>query len=139
LFPLCDASWKGLAEGEVKDCAACGREFAWREKWATTWAQVRYCSDRCRTRGVRFVDEQLEHMIMALLAERPRGATICPSDAARKVFAEEVWRDQMDRVRDAARRLVARGVLEITQRGEVVDGASARGPIRLRLSDRGPR
>jgi hypothetical protein len=121
-----------VAEGDVKDCAACGRTFAWREKWASTWPQVRYCSDRCRARGVRFVDEQLESMILALLAERPRHATICPSDAARRVFAEDVWREQMQRTREAALRLVARGLIEITQRGQVVDGATARGPIRLR-------
>ena len=31
-----------------KDCAACGRPFAWRKKWARVWAEVRYCSDACR-------------------------------------------------------------------------------------------
>ncbi|GFZ96875.1 hypothetical protein GCM10011497_29230 [Elstera cyanobacteriorum] len=31
-----------------KICAACGRPFAWRKKWARDWPQVRYCSDRCR-------------------------------------------------------------------------------------------
>ncbi|MFP1630187.1 DUF2256 domain-containing protein [Zhengella sp. ZM62] len=37
----------GLPE---KTCAACGRPFAWRRKWARDWDNVRYCSDRCRTR-----------------------------------------------------------------------------------------
>lgn len=32
----------------TKLCAACGRSFAWRKKWARDWDQVRYCSDRCR-------------------------------------------------------------------------------------------
>jgi hypothetical protein len=32
-----------------KTCAACGRPFAWRRKWARDWEVVRYCSDRCRT------------------------------------------------------------------------------------------
>lgn len=31
-----------------KICAACGRPFAWRKKWARDWDQVRYCSDACR-------------------------------------------------------------------------------------------
>lgn len=31
-----------------KTCAACGRPFAWRKKWARDWENVRYCSDRCR-------------------------------------------------------------------------------------------
>ena len=32
-----------------KICAACGRPFAWRKKWARTWDEVRFCSDACRT------------------------------------------------------------------------------------------
>ena len=32
----------------VKDCAACGRPFAWRKKWARDWEAVRFCSDACR-------------------------------------------------------------------------------------------
>jgi len=31
-----------------KVCAVCGRPFTWRKKWAKTWAEVRYCSERCR-------------------------------------------------------------------------------------------
>ncbi len=32
----------------TKVCAVCGRSFSWRKKWAKDWAEVRYCSDRCR-------------------------------------------------------------------------------------------
>jgi hypothetical protein len=32
-----------------KPCAACGRPFAWRKKWAKVWDEVKYCSDRCRS------------------------------------------------------------------------------------------
>ncbi|MGR3541927.1 MAG: DUF2256 domain-containing protein [Hasllibacter sp.] len=35
----------------TKDCAACGRPFAWRRKWARVWDEVRYCSERCRRAG----------------------------------------------------------------------------------------
>ena len=38
----------------------------------------------------------------------------------------------MTPVREAARRLVAQGLLDITQRGRVVDASTAKGPIRLR-------
>jgi hypothetical protein len=31
-----------------KPCAACGRPFAWRRKWARDWEAVRYCSEACR-------------------------------------------------------------------------------------------
>jgi hypothetical protein len=33
----------------TKDCAACGRPFSWRKKWARDWENVRYCSDACRS------------------------------------------------------------------------------------------
>ncbi|MFZ5606721.1 MAG: DUF2256 domain-containing protein [Pseudomonadota bacterium] len=36
-----------------KPCAACGRPFAWRRKWARDWESVRYCSRRCRRRDRR--------------------------------------------------------------------------------------
>ncbi|WP_433502156.1 DUF3253 domain-containing protein [Pseudonocardia halophobica] len=70
-----------------------------------------------------------ERAILDLLA--PRTGTICPSDAARAVDPDG-WRDRMDEVRAAARRLVAAGKVEITQKGEVVDPDTARGPIRIR-------
>ncbi|MBR2535708.1 MAG: DUF2256 domain-containing protein [Hyphomicrobium sp.] len=31
-----------------KICATCGRPFTWRKKWQRAWADVKYCSDRCR-------------------------------------------------------------------------------------------
>ncbi len=34
-----------------KICAACQRPFVWRKKWERDWEQVRYCSDRCRSKG----------------------------------------------------------------------------------------
>jgi hypothetical protein len=36
----------------TKTCASCGRPFAWRKKWAKVWAEVRYCSERCRNHGL---------------------------------------------------------------------------------------
>ena len=42
----------------------------------------------------------------------------------------------MDMARAAAAELVADGEIEVTQRGEVVDVAQARGPIRLRRRSR---
>ncbi|GAA4704844.1 hypothetical protein GCM10023215_50830 [Pseudonocardia yuanmonensis] len=75
------------------------------------------------------VERELERAIEELLAAR--SGTICPSDAARRVSSDG-WRDLMEPARAAARRLVAQGKVEITQRGEVVDPDSARGPIRIR-------
>jgi hypothetical protein len=36
------------ADLPTKTCAACGKPFTWRKKWAKDWEQVRYCSKRCR-------------------------------------------------------------------------------------------
>jgi len=43
----------------------------------------------------------------------------------------DAWREQMEPARQAARRLAAQGVVEVRQRGQEVDYASFRGPIRL--------
>lgn len=117
--------------GEVKTCASCGREIQWRAKWATVWADVKYCSDGCRRRRVTATDRELERTILALLEKREPHATICPSDAARAVGGQE-WRDLMEPTRRAARRLVAGGEVDIVQGGQLVDPSSARGPIRIR-------
>ena len=94
----------------------------------------RYCSTACRKRGVNDVDRQLEATILDLLAQRARTSTICPSDAARAVGGadEETWRGLMEPARRAARRLVDRGEVVITQGGKVVDPSTAKGAIRIR-------
>ena len=119
-----------------KICAACGRTFAWRKKWARSWDEVRYCSAACRSAKPNDVDVALERSIVALLDQRARDATICPSEAARFVSGDD-WRDGMERTRRAARRLVERGEIEVCQRGRVVDASRAKGPIRLRRAGPG--
>ncbi len=74
---------------------------------------------------------EIEAAIDGLLARRAPGRTICPSEAARALDPED-WRSRMDVVRDVAFAMADRGKLEVTQRGAVVDGRTARGPIRLR-------
>jgi len=106
--------------------------ITWRKKWERDWDQVRYCSDACRRSKTTPVDEALEAAILELLRARARGKTICPSEAAKRV-EPDAWRPLMEPARAAARRLVARGVAEITQRGRAVDPSTARGPIRIRL------
>ena len=83
-------------------------------------------------RSIEDVDRRLEETILDLLAQRARTSTICPSDAARAVGDEDTWRDLMEPARCAARRLVDRGEVEITQGGRVVDPSTAKGPIRIR-------
>ncbi|RKG59154.1 DUF2256 and DUF3253 domain-containing protein [Corallococcus sp. CA054B] len=115
-----------------KPCAVCGRAITWRRKWARDWEQVRYCSDACRGKRTGARDSPWEARILELLSQRAGGATVCPSEVAR-ASGDEDWRAFMEPVREAARRLVARGVLDIVQGGRVVDPSTARGPIRLRL------
>lgn len=78
------------------------------------------------------MDRLIERTILAMLERRAAGATICPSEVARRV-GDEGWRDLMDLTRAAARRLAVGGLVEITQGGRVTDEASAKGPIRIRL------
>ena len=115
----------------TKPCQACGRTITWRKKWERDWDQVRYCSQGCRRQGVSATDTALEVELLALLKRGARGATVCPSEAARAVGGED-WRPLMEPARAAARRLVASGQVEITQGGRVVDGSTAKGPIRVR-------
>jgi len=79
----------------------------------------------------RDIDQSLESAILELLDRRGAGKTICPSDAARHV-APENWRPLMEPVRAAGQRLAARGEIEVTQKGRVVDPARAKGAIRYR-------
>lgn len=122
-----------------KSCASCGRTIEWRKKWERNWDSVRYCSEACRKRKIRTIDERLENAILDLLAARTGGTTICPSEAARKVVEdpadESQWRPLMEAARMAARRLVSQGKVHITQKGKVVDPSTAKGPIRIRLAD----
>ena len=76
---------------------------------------------------------QARDAILDLLAQRAAGRTICPSEAARALGGDDGFRPLMPLVREAAASMADAGELEVTQRGTVVDGRSARGPIRLRL------
>ena len=75
--------------------------------------------------------------ILELLAARAAGRTICPSETARVLGGNDAFRPLMDPVREEAFSMVDEGLLEVTQKGVVVDGRVARGPIRLRLPDNG--
>jgi hypothetical protein len=122
-------------ESAPKACAACGRTMEWRKSWAKNWESVKFCSDRCRGAKPGTQDHVLEEAILQLLAARGAGKTICPSEAARAIGGEDraAWEPLMEPARAAARRLVAEGKIVITQGGRVVDGSTAKGPIRLRL------
>jgi len=79
--------------------------------------------------------------IMRLCRGRGPDKSMCPSEAARAVAVDlgiaagaDAWRDLMPTVRAAADDLVRQGQIVVTQKGAVVDPATARGAIRLRLA-----
>lgn len=116
---------------EDKTCASCGRRIEWRKKWEKNWDDIKYCSDACRRHKVTTTDHELENKIRELLDARSRDSTICPSDVAR-AMSDDNWRELMEPVRRAARRMVDAGEVQITQKGTVVDPSTAKGPIRIR-------
>lgn len=74
----------------------------------------------------------LRAVILRLVAQRGPDRSMCPSEAAR-ALAGDGWRDVMESVREAARGLAREGVVEISQRGVVLDPDTAwAGPIRIR-------
>ena len=115
-----------------KTCASCGRSITWRKKWESCWNEIRYCSDACRRRKQDSTAEAFESAILARLAEMPLTSSLCPSEIAR-THSPNNWREHMEDIRRAARRLVAKDLLQITQNNQVVDPSTAKGPIRLRL------
>jgi hypothetical protein len=124
---------------DTKVCRSCGRVMRWRKSWERTWDEVRYCSDGCRRRGVSPTDVRLEEAILALLAERPRGAMVSPGEAARIVAGPEeaAQRDLAEPARRAARRLAAAGEVTVMQNGRPVDPSTAKGEVQVRLAERG--
>ena len=87
-------------------------------------------------------DEEVHAMaeiIVALLARRDAGKSICPSEAARAYAAQienAQWRSFMPVARNAARILALQGIIVVTQQGRVLQADGIwRGAIRLRLAD----
>lgn len=78
-------------------------------------------------------DEAIADATLALLATRAPSASICPSDVARAMAADEkVWRAKMPDIRRVAARLAAQGRVKVTRGKVEVDALSKGGPIRIR-------
>jgi transposase-like protein len=113
-------------------CPRCGRLMPRPRAGVRAGTPSKYCSKRCRQTPLDDTDGALEQAILALLAKRAQGATICPSEAARAVDPSH-WASLMQRARRAARRLWLEGRVAVLQRGRAVEPSTAKGPIRLRL------
>jgi hypothetical protein len=71
-----------------------------------------------------------EETILALLAERATTATICPSEAARRLTAPDGdWRAQMDAVHAAVDSLAEAGTITLSWKGTPIQ--KRRGPYRI--------
>ncbi|NYH46708.1 DUF3253 domain-containing protein [Xanthomonas arboricola] len=81
----------------------------------------------------RIDDAQIVATIRALLTRRLPEQSICPSEVARALGDDEMrWRALMPQIRSVAADLAGRDVVQISQRGEVVDVRTVRGPVRLK-------
>ncbi|KPN06913.1 DUF3253 domain-containing protein [Xanthomonas arboricola] len=81
----------------------------------------------------RIDDTQIVATIRALLARRRPEQSICPSEVARALSGDEArWRALMPQIRSVAADLAGSDVVQITQRGDVVDVGTVRGPVRLK-------
>lgn len=71
-----------------------------------------------------------EDAIIALLAQRAAGATICPSEAARLLAGPQCdWRAEMEAVHAATDALVAKGAIALSWKGAPMQ--KRRGPYRI--------
>ncbi len=73
--------------------------------------------------------DQIEAVILRLVALRGEGKTICPSEAARELGGPhpDGWGPLMQPVRKAAIRLKGRGELSILRKGRVVESDDFKG------------
>ena len=78
-------------------------------------------------------NQLIEAALLALVVQRGKHTSACPSEVARRVSPAD-WRKLMPLVRDVARQLALRGLLDISQGGKSVSPDEPwKGPIRLRL------
>jgi hypothetical protein len=71
-----------------------------------------------------------EEAILALLVERAGGATICPSEAARRLAGPQGdWRAEMEAIHAAADALAEQGAVSLSWKGQPM--RERRGPYRI--------
>ena len=77
-------------------------------------------------------DQDLERTLLALLAERGPGKSICPSEVPRNLLGETgPWRSHLKRVRSIAGRLAETGRVVVLRHGKPVTSDGIRGVVRL--------
>ena len=81
---------------------------------------------------MREPDPQIRDCLLQLLRDRGQDKTICPSEVARSLSADN-WRSLMPQVRAVGVTLAQAGVIVVTQKGQIVEPQMAKGAIRYRL------
>ena len=77
--------------------------------------------------------EAITATLLRLAAERGPAKSLCPTDVARAVSAEE-WRPLLGAVRKVAADLARQGKIEILRKGKPINPDDMRGVIRLRAA-----
>jgi len=101
--------------------------MCYQKRWAKNWQELKYCSQKCRKNKPDKLDKTLEEHYLELVKTK---TLVTEQDVARAL--NEAPTDLRERIRKAARRLVATGNYALTQNGKTVDPSSAKGPINLR-------
>tara|TARA_B100001971_G_scaffold215185_1_gene259363 strand:+ start:31260 stop:31658 length:399 start_codon:yes stop_codon:yes gene_type:complete len=113
-------------------CQSCGRPFTYDPKRSGSENVVKYCSKKCRREKRDKKESFLEEEILNLLMSRDHDKTICPSEVARLLYPDD-FKNYMEDIRCAGRRLVLKEKITITQKGREVDTLNFKGPIRFKL------
>ncbi len=108
-----------------KTCVRCGRRFAWRKKWARSWSDVKYCSASCRRHKIGLADLAYEQRIMTALALAPRTGI--------SLHELATDHDEVEPLRQAARRLAIAGRIRMIQSGRTIDPRDLHGKVSLVL------
>lgn len=74
----------------------------------------------------------ISETIVLLAKKRGKDKTICPSEVARDLSADD-WRRHMKNIRKTAFELRDAGIVLIMQKGREVEGNEVVGPIRIQI------
>ena len=77
-------------------------------------------------------EQQIRERLLQLVRDRGPEKTICPSEVARSLSADD-WRSLMPQVLAVGLDLADSGAIVVTQKGQIVDPQTAKGPIRYRF------
>jgi hypothetical protein len=77
--------------------------------------------------------EAITNALLRIAAERGPEKSLCPTDVARAVSAEN-WRPLLGAVRKVAADLARQGKIEILRKGKPINPDDMRGVIRLRAT-----